>query len=93
VVYRDVGPSVAPVSIRGFVPKLGSLVHVSTVSLSRKGLTLNGAHRGISDAEKPHLRNRLLDLIREENNQVYFIACYLFGFSCAWLAFPLAGLE
>jgi hypothetical protein len=25
---------------------------------------------GISDAEKPHLRNRLLDLIREENNQV-----------------------
>jgi hypothetical protein len=26
--------------------------------------------RGISDAEKPHLRRKLLELIREENNQV-----------------------
>lgn len=70
-------------SIRGSVPKLGTVRFMSqtaTLSLSRKGLTLYGAHRGISDAEKPHLRNRLLDLIREENNQVYFIACYLLGF-------------
>jgi len=27
--------------------------------------------RGISDAEKPHLRRKLLELIREENNQVF----------------------
>lgn len=30
--------------------------------------------RGISDAEKPHLRRKLLELIREENNQVF---CYI----------------
>jgi hypothetical protein len=74
LVCHDVGLNGDPVSIRFFLRTLGMvwfISHIAVLSSLRKGLTLYGAHRGISDAEKPHLRNRLLDLIREENNQVH----------------------
>jgi hypothetical protein len=79
LVCHDVGLNGGLISIGFFFQTLGMVWFISYIvvlSSLRKGLPSNGAHKGISDVGKPHLRTRLLNLIREENNQVY-IHCML----------------